>query len=110
MSNFNLNIDLSWREILFRVGLIVGTVVVIVSFLPHDKQANFKVEKGRPWVYGDLKAPFDFPIYKNEDVIQSERDSLMQLYEPLFLFQQRCGDTADTAIHEGLQRRHTRGV
>ena len=86
MSNFNLNIDLSWREILFRIGLIVGTVVVIVSFLPHDKQANFKVEKGRPWVYGDLKAPFDFPIYKNEDVIQSERDSLMQLYEPYFYF------------------------
>jgi putative nucleotidyltransferase with HDIG domain len=36
-------------------------------------------------VYSDLSAPFDFPIYKSDEVINRERDSLMKLYEPYYL-------------------------
>ena len=39
----------------------------------------------RPWTNSDLSAPFDFPIYKSDEVISKERDSLMKLYEPYFI-------------------------
>ena len=39
---------------------------------------------GKPWIHSDLKAPFDFPIYKGDEVVKAERDSLMRLYEPYF--------------------------
>ena len=84
MSNFNLKTDVSWRDFLIRSGLIIATVAIIVWFMPRDSHNSFKIEKGRPWTYADMSAPFDFPVYKSDDVVKAERDSLMKLYEPYF--------------------------
>ena len=84
MVNFNLKTDITWRDFLIRAGLIIGTVAIIVWSMPRDTRNHFKVEEGKPWVYADLKAPFDFPIYKSEDAVKAERDSLLKDYEPYF--------------------------
>ena len=47
---------------------------------------NFKIERGKPWTYTDLKAPFDFPIYKSDEAVKAERDSLMLQYEPYYIY------------------------
>ena len=85
MSSFDFKNDLTWRDFLIRAALIIGTVAIIVWLMPRSNEFSFNVEKGRPWVYSDLSAPFDFPIYKSDEVINKERDSLMKLYEPYYL-------------------------
>lgn len=85
MSSFNFKGDLSWRDILIRAALIIGTVVITVWLMPRSNEFSFNMEKGRPWIYSDLSAPFDFPIYKSDEAIRSERDSLLKLYEPYYL-------------------------
>ena len=85
MSSFNIKNDLTWRDFLIRLGLIIITVAIIVWMMPRSSQNNFKIEKGRPWIYNDLKAPFDFPIYKSDEAVKAERDSLMQQYEPYYI-------------------------
>ena len=84
MNSFNLKTDITWRDFLIRVGLIVVTVAIITWFLPSDTSTAFKVEKGKPWNYADLRAPFDFPILKTDEAVKAERDSLLQQYEPYF--------------------------
>ena len=84
MSSFNIKNDLTWRDFLIRLGLIIITVAIIVWMMPRSSQNNFKIEKGRPWIYNDLKAPFDFPIYKTDEAIQSERDSILEAFEPYY--------------------------
>ena len=84
MSIFNLKTDITWRDFLIRVGLIIVTVGLIVWSLPSDTNNTFKVEKGKPWNYADLRAPFDFPILKTEEDVKEERDSLLKQYEPYF--------------------------
>ena len=84
MNNFNLKLDITWRDFLIRVGLIIVTVGLIVWSLPSDTNNTFKVEKGKPWNYADLRAPFDFPILKTEEAVKEERDSLLKQYEPYF--------------------------
>ena len=84
MNNFNLKIDITWRDFLIRVGLIIVTVAIITWFLPSDTNSSFKVEKGKPWIYADLRAPFDFPILKTDEAVKEERDSLLKQYEPYF--------------------------
>ncbi|MBQ4303034.1 MAG: hypothetical protein II774_00940 [Lachnospiraceae bacterium] len=86
MSNFNLKTDISWHDFLIRAGLIIGTVAIITWLFPRDSNNTFKMEKGKPWIYADLRAPFDFPIYKSDEAVKAERDSLMKLYEPYFNF------------------------
>ena len=84
MSIFNPKTDITWRDFLIRVGLIIVTVGLIVWSLPSDTNNTFKVEKGKPWNYADLRAPFDFPILKTDEAVKEERDSLLKQYEPYF--------------------------
>ena len=84
MNIFNPKTDMTWRDFLIRVGLIIVTVGLIVWSLPSDTNNTFKVEKGKPWNYADLRAPFDFPILKTEEAVKEERDSLLKQYEPYF--------------------------
>ncbi len=86
MGIFNIKSDISWHVFLIRAGLIIGTVAIITWALPRDRNNTYRIEKGKPWIYSDLKAPFDFPIYKADEVVKAERDSLMRLYEPYFNF------------------------
>ena len=54
--------------------------------MPRSTYMNFKIERGKPWTYTDLKAPFDFPIYKSDEAVKAERDSLMLQYEPYYIY------------------------
>lgn len=86
MSTFNLKEDITWRDIFIRAAIIICTVAVTVWLMPGDSRTNFRVELGKPWKYGDLTAPFDFPIYKSEEAIKKQRDSLLRVYEPYYRY------------------------
>lgn len=86
MSTFKLSDNLRWRDFLIRAALVIMAVTVIVIVLPRDNGTNFKIEKDRPWRYANFTAPFDFPIYKSDELVKAERDSLLRLYEPYYSF------------------------
>ena len=82
MSTFKLSNNLRWRDFLIRAALVIMAVTVIVIVLPRDNGTNIKIEKDRHWRYADFTAPFDFPIYKSDELVKAERDSLLRLYDP----------------------------
>lgn len=86
MSSFNVKNDITWRDFLIRLALVACTVAIIVWLMPRNNYATFKIEQGKPWAYTDLSAPFDFPVYKSDEAVKAERDSLMELYEPYFIY------------------------
>ena len=86
MSSFKYKEDITWRDILLRSAIVVVTVLVIVWLMPRDGRNYVYAEQGKPWKYADLTAPFDFPIYKSEQMIQKEKDSLMKEYQPYFYY------------------------
>jgi len=85
------NTEITWRNVLWRIALVLGTVIIIVWFMPRDNRLNFKIEQGRPWRYADLTAPFDFTIYKSEAVIKAEQDSVLREYEPYYTLKSEVG-------------------
>lgn len=76
----------NWRSLVLCAALIVVSVLLIVWAIPHDSSSNFYTEPGKPWKYADFTAPFDFPVYKSEAVINAEKDSLMKGYEPYYKY------------------------
>ena len=84
MSNFSLKENLLWRDWLLRAALVIGTVAIVVWSMPHDNNNSYLVEQGKPWKYADLTAPFDFPVYKSDEAIKHERDSILKQYEPYY--------------------------
>lgn len=67
---------------LFPSLLFLVAIVLIVWFMPREEKFNYQFETGKPWKYGLLTAPYDFPIYKDAEVVAKERDSLMAYYRP----------------------------
>ena len=74
----------SWRDLLYKSLLFVGTVALIVYFLPRDGKFNYQFDINKPWKYGQLIATFDFPIYKEDAVVKREQDSLMAFFQPYY--------------------------
>ena len=67
------------------VPLVFVIAVLLVTYLfPRQGSFKYSFNEGRPWQYGLLMAPFDFPIYKTSEQLQAEQDSLLQYYEPYF--------------------------
>ena len=86
MSNFNFRENVLWHDFLIRALLVIVTVAIVVWLMPHENTNLFHVEQGKPWKYAELTAPFDFPIYKSEEVVKHERDSIMKEYEPYYKY------------------------
>ena len=73
-----------WRNFFSRTALIVASVIIIVWFLPRNSGPQFRYDVGKPWMYSSLIANFDFPIYKTDEAIQNERDSILEAFEPYY--------------------------
>lgn len=105
MRHIDLKVNLTWRDVVMRVALILVTALVIVWFMPRDTQQNFKIEKGKIWHYADLTAPFDFPVYKSEAMLKTEYDSVLREYKPYYLLN---NETSTTKVREFLLDFNTR--
>ncbi|MCR5076613.1 MAG: HDIG domain-containing protein [Prevotella sp.] len=73
-----------WRNMATRTALVIVTVVLIVLFLPRTEGKLFHYDEGKPWMYGQLIAKFDFPVFKTDDALKAERDSMMKQFQPYF--------------------------
>ena len=91
MKNRQIIENIYWRNLLVRALLVAGTISLIVWAMPREKEASFKVEPGKPWRYADFTAPFDFPIYKSEELVKKQRDSLLKTFEPYYNYNQEVG-------------------
>lgn len=84
MSRYNKPVDLTWRDVLLQGAVVVAFVTLIVWFLPSDGRSILHYDVGRPWPYSQFIAPFDFPIFKTDEQLSHEQDSIHRLYEPYF--------------------------
>ncbi len=84
IEQINKTYDHYWRSLFIRVGLVVLTTVLIVYFLPKNEGLQFNFQVGEPWHYSTVIAKYDFPIYKSEESLKNERDSLLRYFQPYY--------------------------
>lgn len=92
MSIFNNPEENFWRNFITKVVLILFTVSIIVWFLPRNEGRQFRYDIGKPWMYGSVIATFDFPIYKTDESIKHEQDSLLKQFQPYYTVNTTVGD------------------
>ena len=64
--------------------VFVIAILLITYIFPRQSSFKYNFSEGRPWQYGLLTAPFDFPIYKPDSQLKAEQDSILEFYEPYF--------------------------
>jgi len=66
-----------WKTIQIVLIYVIGALLVYFLF-PREGKFRYEYSKNEPWMHETLVAPFDFPIYKPEQQVQQERDSLQR--------------------------------
>lgn len=84
MEKFYSSRKLKWRNFLSRTLLVLITVLLIVWALPRNESKQFRYDIGKPWMYGSFIAKFDFPIYKTDETIKEQEDSLLETCQPYY--------------------------
>ena len=70
MNSINTHRRFSYKDLFYKSLIFIVTVSVISYFMPKEGKFNYDFNPDKPWTYGLLQAPFDFPIYKSEAQVQ----------------------------------------
>jgi len=66
------------NSLIYKVFLFLITTVLIVYFFPKGGKFKYELQKGKPWHYENLYAPFDFAIQKSSELITSEKNEIIK--------------------------------
>ena len=78
---------------ILRVGLILASVLLVTYLLPREKRFGFDFKLNKPWTHRQVIADYDFPIYKSDAALSSERDSVERLFQPYYTEDASVGKT-----------------
>lgn len=69
---------------LFRIVVILFMCAIIVYLFPKVGSFQYEFQKGMPWRYETLNAPFDFPIHKTEAELKEDREKATREQSPIY--------------------------
>lgn len=74
----------SYYKPAYRIlAFAIAGFIMVLSF-PNMEKFKYEYELQRPWRYDNVIAPFDFPIYKTDNELRQERDSINNNYRPYY--------------------------
>jgi len=71
---------------IFKYILYLISLCCIVFFFPKGGKFKYEFQKGKPWQYDNLYAPFDFSIKKTDAEILEERKSIEDRLLPYYVY------------------------
>ncbi len=69
---------------IYRIFLFVICTFLVIYLLPKGGQFKYTFQKGKPWQYENLYAPFSFTIKKSDDALANERNTIRENAVPYF--------------------------
>jgi len=71
---------------IMKILAFVLTLVIVVLLMPRNVKFKYEYQKMRPWQHETLYAPFNFPIYKSDEQVRSEREEALKNVSLIFVF------------------------
>ncbi|QLG46649.1 HD family phosphohydrolase [Costertonia aggregata] len=66
------------QSLIYKYVLYFLSIFLIVFFLPKGGKFKYEFQKGKPWQYENLYAPFDFSIKKSDSEITQEKNEIKE--------------------------------
>ncbi len=79
-----LKINKNTLDFITKIGLFICVIAIIIQLFPSENTFKYQFEIGKPWSYELITASFDFPVYKNDFQIKSEKNEVLKNYIPYF--------------------------
>jgi putative nucleotidyltransferase with HDIG domain len=72
------------QSLIYKVFLFIAATVLVIYLLPKGGQFKYDFQKGKPWQYENLYAPFSFTIKKDAEVLEKEKEEIRLNATPYF--------------------------
>ncbi len=82
------------RQIVIRTLFMLLAISLITWFFPRHESFRYQYEIGKPWRYGRLSAPYDFPIFRSDSAVSQIEDSIRNQIVPRFNYDAKVSDNA----------------
>lgn len=94
------------QSVIYKVFLFTISTLLVIYFLPKGGQFKYNFQKGKPWQYENLYAPFNFTIKKDEDTLKRERDHIRATAIPYFEYNDDVKKEVITSFRDKLQLKY----
>ncbi|MBN1825278.1 MAG: HDIG domain-containing protein [Candidatus Eisenbacteria bacterium] len=84
----------------FRVGIVVGTLAVVLAVYMPLGPGNFFVPSEGQIAKADILAPFDFPVLKDEETLRREREAEAAKVPPVVQVREEVTTRMEQEIRE----------
>lgn len=101
---------LSRRSFLTVACTLLVSVVTLIYFLPRESKFGYVYEFNKPWHYPQLIASYDFVIYKTDDEVKRERDSVVRQFVPYYRVDSLVAEKQIAALRKDFYAGKFRGV
>lgn len=73
-----------WQYWAVRAGLLFVLIGITVAAFPRGEVYEYTVQIGDTWRQSTLEAPFDFPVYVDQEQVEAKRDTVRKNTPPYF--------------------------
>lgn len=83
-------LDLLFRNqsLIYKYILYVFAIILIVFLLPKGGKFKYEFQKGKPWQFETLYAPFDFTVTKSLEEVEAEKKSIRDNQVPYYQYEE----------------------
>lgn len=65
------------QSLVYKTFLYILTTFLVVYLFPKGGKFQYEFQKGKPWQYETLIAPFDFPVMKSPEDLEADRANII---------------------------------
>lgn len=91
MSRYNRPNKSTNKDYAIRAVFGIVVVAILAILCPRDNSVKLHYNLGEPWNDNEIIAKDSFDIYKSENVIAKELDSMKRYYEPYYELEKEIG-------------------
>ena len=83
--------------------MFIIAMVLVYWQLPRVGKFRYEFQLYKPWQHESLYAPFDFPIYKDAELLKVERDEVLKSVKPIFQYDSEATLRAKAKLEEAFE-------
>ncbi|SDN03747.1 HD family phosphohydrolase [Kriegella aquimaris] len=87
------------QSLIYKYILYIASICCIVFFFPKGGKFKYEFQKGKPWQYENLYAPFDFSVKKSDAEISEEQRAIKEQRTDYYRFD----DSIEKKVYEDYE-------
>ena len=86
-----------------KVLMFMLAIVLVYWQMPRVGKFRYEFQLYKPWQHETLYAPFDFPIYKDDEMLKVETDEVLKSVKPVFNYDLEATKAARLKLDEDFE-------